>query len=70
MNERDTKRWSETPGNRSSLPGELAQEILGAISSLQYGSVEITVHDSKVTQIERKEKIRPASQTAREIKLA
>ena len=70
MNERDTKRWSENPGYRGSLPGELAQEILGAISSLQYGSVEITVHDSTVTQIERKEKIRPPSQTARAMKLA
>ena len=34
------------------------QEILRAVRSLHYGSVEIIIHDSKVVQIERKEKIR------------
>jgi len=29
-----------------------------ALASLKYGSVEITVHDAKVVQIERKEKVR------------
>lgn len=70
MNEHDTKRWSEIPGDRNPLPGDLAQEILGAIRGLQYGSVEITVHDSRVTQIERREKIRPRAQSTREMKLA
>lgn len=36
------------------------QQILNAVSSLQYGTVEITVHDSNIVQIERKEKIRIA----------
>jgi hypothetical protein len=35
----------------------IEQEILRAIRSLRYGSVEIIIHDSKVVQIERKEKI-------------
>ena len=29
-----------------------------AVSSLAYGSVEIVVHDSRVVQIERREKVR------------
>jgi hypothetical protein len=42
--------------------GESAQsvetKILKAIRSLNYGSVEITIHDSQVVQIERKERFR------------
>ena len=36
----------------------LEQQILQAIKHVRYGSVEIIIHDSKVVQIERKEKIR------------
>ncbi len=34
------------------------QAILLALKGIRYGSVEIIVHDSKVVQIERKEKMR------------
>jgi hypothetical protein len=37
---------------------EIAQKILLAIKDLRFGSVEVVIHDSKVVQIERKEKIR------------
>lgn len=37
---------------------DVEQEILRAVRNLRFGSVEIIVHDSKVVQIERKEKIR------------
>ncbi|ABE48891.1 MULTISPECIES: YezD family protein [Methylobacillus] len=37
---------------------EVIQEILRSIDLLRFGSIEITVHDSRVTQIERREKIR------------
>ena len=33
-------------------------EVAKALTGLRYGSVEITVHDGKVTQIEAKKKIR------------
>lgn len=33
-------------------------EILNALRGLRFGSVEITVHEAKVTFIERKEKVR------------
>lgn len=37
---------------------EIKNEILLAIKSIRFGSVEIIIHDSKVVQIERKEKVR------------
>jgi len=37
---------------------DIANKILLAIKNLRFGSVEIVIHDSKVVQIERKEKIR------------
>jgi len=48
---------------------EVVQEILRAIDQLRqgsgYGSVEITVHESRVTQIERREKVRFAQEVQR-----
>ena len=37
---------------------DIAQEILRAVNSIEYGSVEIVIHDGKVVQIECREKIR------------
>lgn len=37
---------------------EVLQNIASALEKLRYGSVEIQVHDSKVVQIEVKEKFR------------
>ncbi len=34
------------------------QEILKAIRNIKFGSVEVVIHDSKVVQIEKTEKIR------------
>ncbi|MWV14596.1 sulfur starvation response protein OscA [Pseudomonas sp. L-22-4S-12] len=45
----------------------LLREIQAALQGLRFGSVEITVHNAQVVQIERKEKIRlqaPASKQA------
>ncbi|GIZ13204.1 sulfur starvation response protein OscA [Pseudomonas sp. NCCP-436] len=36
----------------------ILREIQTALHGLKFGSVEITVHNSQVVQIERKEKIR------------
>ena len=35
-------------------------EIVRSIRNVRFGSVEITIHDSQVVQIERKEKVRLA----------
>jgi hypothetical protein len=37
---------------------EVDAEVIRAIRNIRYGSVEITIHDSRVVQIERKEKRR------------
>ena len=37
---------------------QLTNTILRAIREIRYGSVEIIIHDSRIVQIERKEKIR------------
>ena len=42
----------------SAADASLLREIQNALRDLRYGSVEITVHDSRVVQIERKEKYR------------
>jgi len=54
---------SEQPGGRADFNSgdetqKVEKKILQAIRSLSYGSVEIIIHDSKVVQIERKERFR------------
>ncbi len=36
----------------------IASQIASALKGLRFGSVEIVIHESKVVQIERKEKLR------------
>jgi len=36
----------------------LVKDLLSAINSLRFGSVEITIHEGRVTQIEKREKVR------------
>jgi hypothetical protein len=43
----------------------IAHKILLAIKDLRFGSVEVVIHDSKVVQIERKEKIRIDTNSSR-----
>lgn len=38
---------------------DLEQAVRNALAGLRYGSVEITVHNARVVQIERKERFRP-----------
>ena len=40
------------------VESRVLDEVAKALTGLRYGSVEITVHDGKVTQIEAKKKIR------------
>ena len=47
---------------------DIAQKILLAIKDLRFGSVEVVIHDSKVVQIERKEKIRIDSNSSQSTK--
>jgi hypothetical protein len=50
---------------RSDDGSRLEQTILQALKDLRFGSVEIIVHDSKVVQIERREKVRVELESSR-----
>jgi hypothetical protein len=45
------------------LPPEVLEQILEALKGLRYGSIEITLQNSKVVQLERKEKKRLGNDT-------
>jgi hypothetical protein len=40
------------------IPAYINEQILRAIANIEYGSVEVVVHDGKVVQIECREKLR------------
>ena len=44
--------------NDKRLPAQAEQEIARAIARIEYGSIEIVIHDGKVVQIECRERIR------------
>jgi hypothetical protein len=44
---------------------QLTQKILRALQEIRYGSVEIIIHDSRIVQIERREKIRIETDSSR-----
>jgi hypothetical protein len=51
-----TMRDMHVPTHESSP--DIRTTLLEAIKGIRYGSVEIVIHDSKIVQIERKEKVR------------
>jgi hypothetical protein len=57
MDESEVRKIEDTPEARRLSP-EVEQEIVRAVSRIDYGSVEIVVHDGRVVQIECREKIR------------
>jgi len=40
------------------IPAELLSALAGLIRDTRFGSIEIVVHEGRVTQIERREKLR------------
>lgn len=48
--------FDHRPPHADPEPG--AKKILEALRGLRFGSVEITVHEGRIVQIERKEKFR------------
>jgi len=50
-----------TQANGTQNIDDVVVQILKAIQALRFGSVEITVHDGRVTQIEKREKLRISS---------
>jgi hypothetical protein len=49
----DIRKHSQAP-----LKTEITDQIASILQGIRFGSVEIVIHDSKVVQIERKEKLR------------
>jgi hypothetical protein len=49
----DTKKQAKTQ-----LTSEIADQIALFLQGIRYGSVEIVIHDGKVVQLERREKLR------------
>jgi hypothetical protein len=45
-------------GNGKRLSAQAEQEIARAVARIEYGSIEVVIHDGQVVQIECREKIR------------
>ncbi|MDF9392247.1 MULTISPECIES: YezD family protein [Methylococcus] len=60
-----TQHSPKTPPSESAsaTPETPAALIIQALTGLRFGSVEITVHEGRVVQIERREKFRPQAAT-------
>ena len=44
--------------NSIPLPPLLLRELLEALRSIRYGTIELVIHDGRVVQLERREKVR------------
>ncbi len=58
MREKPSNPSSQPEGASEAAVREIELPIRAAIRSIRYGSVEIIIHDAKVLQLERNEKIR------------
>jgi hypothetical protein len=52
---------SHTSTEADRLEPKFASALAAALRGLQFGSIELIVHDSRVVQIERREKVRFAA---------
>ncbi len=58
MGKAENNFFKNFPAKEQKLTPPIEQEIQKALEQISFGSLEIVVHDSKVVQIEIKEKIR------------
>lgn len=42
----------------TSALAEIERRVLDSLAGIRYGAVEITIHDGRIVQIERREKLR------------
>ena len=40
------------------LPAPLLRELVHALRSIRYGTIELVIHDGRVVELERREKVR------------
>jgi hypothetical protein len=45
-------------GARGNEPSVTEREVLEVLRAIRYGSIEITLHEGRIVQIERREKVR------------
>lgn len=55
-----------TPGGERGSLSAIEEQILRAVTRIRYGSVEVTIHDSRIVQIEQKEKVRVGHEESRQ----
>jgi hypothetical protein len=48
----------KSKGGQTQMKVEMANQIVSMLQGIDFGSLEIIIHDGKVVQIERKEKLR------------
>jgi hypothetical protein len=53
-----TSRLSSQPDLALPLPPVFLRELERALRSIRYGSIELVIHDGRVVQLERREKVR------------
>jgi hypothetical protein len=53
-----TTELAQEAEQRGEAAGDVERRILDAVAAIAYGSVEIVIHDGRVVQIERRERIR------------
>jgi hypothetical protein len=53
-----TTQLAQKAEQRGEIAGDVERRILDAVAAIAYGSVEIVIHDGRVVQIERRERIR------------
>jgi hypothetical protein len=58
-----TATYSETSASRSTVSATEA-EVLKHLRSVRYGQITVQVHDARIVQIDRTEKIRPDQRPA------
>ncbi len=46
------------PDNSLPMPPLLLRELRQALRTIRYGAVELVIHDGRVVQLERREKVR------------
>ncbi len=46
------------PDDQLPLPQALLRELRQALRSIRYGAIELVIHDGRVVQLERHEKVR------------
>ena len=46
------------PDDQLPLPPALLRELRQALRSIRYGAIELVIHDGRVVQLERHEKVR------------